>query len=522
MCDYLLREDPVSLSINMSKDRTLHIIHDDMWAVIAPSFPSLEQHLHYTEKRMEQTQEKGEKWPTKKIKKYRMPLFTVVPEPGVPHKVIRVHHGTLAKVLEFMAARFPHVQVVQKDRRQPFPFPRLDLMHGFRFGQKAMTVQALVQNKSGLIGAPTRYGKSTILENIIRAFPSLTTVVAIPGKDLLDQTYDRLKQTLPGREVIKLGGGSSKKYPSEDVTVCSMDSLHKCDPGRVRLLIVDEPHEAVTPSRVPEFEKFELARKYGLGATLEGRFDGRDALITALLGPVLVNKTYTEALAEGAICPVKVIFIRIKFKDFTAWTRDVAYRRLLHENAGMAEVAAFISNELIPPQWQTLMFIENEKQANLVLKHVGEEGTLCMAKKFANDKERRARFAEMQEDRIKRCVCTDIYGQGVTFSRVIAMMNLCGGGKNTGSIQKPGRLAELRPGKRCGVVFDFLFERELDEGEHPNNPNAPEIKCPPDAQWVWLVRDSKARIDLYRSKGYETFIVDGPDELRACVEREVF
>ena len=500
----------------------LYIIFDDMWANIAPSFPALERELHFIEKRRVMTQDKNEKFPTAKYQKFRVPLFTERSTPGVQHKVIRTYHGLVSKVLEFMKKRFPSVTIHKLDRRQQFPLPRLDLMYGFRGSQKALTVQALIQAKSGLIGAPTRFGKSSLLENVIRAFPGVCTVVAIPGKDLLGQTFDRLKKTLPGRHVVQLGGESRTKYPSEDVTVCSMDSLHKCDPGRVRLLIVDEPHECVTEGRLREMEKFVLARKYGFGATLDGRFDGRDILITAALGPVLVNKTYREAVAEGAICPVKLIFVKIKFESFSAFTRDVAYRRLLFENEGIAEVARFISNELIPPEWQTLMFIDNEKQAEMVLKAVGEEGTICMAKKFKTDKERKERFALMQSADIKRCICTDIYGQGVTFSHVLAMINLCGGGKNTGSIQKPGRLAEIRPGKRCGVVFDFLFERELSEGELPNDPRSPENTRPKWAQWEWLVRDSWVRYNLYKDKGYDVFIVDGPDELRELVNKEVF
>ena len=73
-----------------------------MWAQLSPSFPALERELHFTEKRMETTQDEGEKFPTKKIKKYRMPLFTTVPTQGVTHKVIRTYHGCVPRILEFM------------------------------------------------------------------------------------------------------------------------------------------------------------------------------------------------------------------------------------------------------------------------------------------------------------------------------------------------------------------------------------------------------------------------------------
>ena len=70
------------------------------------------------------------------------------------------------------------------------------------------------------------------------------------------------------------------------------------------------------------------------------------------------------------------------------------------------------------------------------------------------------------------------------------------------TIQKPGRVAEIRPGKRCGVVFDFLFEPPRDVCEQDMKG-----QC---WQPVW---ESNARRAYYTKKGFEVYIPRNATEL---------
>lgn len=156
----------------------------------------------------------------------------------------------------------------------------------------------------------------------------------------------------------------------------------------------------------------------------------------------------------------------------------------------MAGVTARICREIVPDDFQTMIFIDNEKQANLYFDKIGHEGSivLAMAKKMT-DKEREQITEDMRNGTIKRCLCTDIYVQGVTFPDVRVLINCEGGGNNTSAIQKPGRLAQVRPGKKCGVIFDFAFHCL---SSHP--------ECAYD-----LERDSEARRSAYKEKGYTIY-----------------
>lgn len=348
---------------------------------------------------------------------------------------------------------------------------------------------------------------TTLIINTIRAFPKCCITVTLPGADLVRQMYADVKKAIPNREVKMLGAGSRVRFPSEHINVVSMDSLDKCDTGRTDLVIVDEPHACVTNSRLPHVTGFDKARMLGFSATPEGRFDGRDRVIIGAIGPVLAERTYKEGVAEGAICPLVVLFLKVDL-DWTELPKDRhrAYKHYLFESESMANITARISSEIIPEDWQSLIFIKNEAQADLYLEYIGSEGTIAMAKRMKVN-ERKEMFRAMQSDEVKRCIATNIYAQGVTFNNVRAIINAEAGGDNTSAIQKPGRLAEIRPDKTCGIIFDFMFDAQgLDTNNLSDYDNS--------HTWKYLVRDSRARERSYRRKGYDVRVIDSFSELK--------
>lgn len=480
----------------MSKG-SVHLMLSEYCLTIAPSNADVEHFLTIEVKSLEQDPAKP--WVIKNTKQ-RKRVFKVIQEDNP--KVIQTMQGFWLGLKQHLEAMGYTVHL--EDLRKEFVKPRFDLMHGFRFSQESLLREFLSKDMSGLLGAPTRYGKSTLIKNTLRAYTGLTTVVTAPGADLVTQLYEDIKASLPQRDVKLIGAGSRVKYPSEDITVMSMDSIDKADFGRTELLLIDEPHAAVTDSRLPVLNSFQKARRLGFGATLKGRFDGKDALITGLIGPVLVERTYLEAVAEGAICPLKVFLLRIpihKRNVNTGWDRNQAYKRLLYESERMAQIANRLCRQLIPDDWQTLLFIKNEKQADLYLDEIGEEGTIAMAKKLT-PKQRDEVMERMRTDNIKRCLASDIYSQGVTFNHVRVMVNLSGGGNNTTTIQKPGRLAEVREGKKAGVIIDFLFY----PGDGLTMQN-----CGSGIRMLFV--DSNSRKKAYQEKGYEVIEVNNFEEL---------
>lgn len=473
--------------------KQVHIMWDDSVCTVVPSCPELEKFLTYTEKSLEPDPNKN--WVRKTVFRTK-PLFkTIAKERN--YNVIQTMQGLWLRIKTFLEEN--GYEVVMHDRRMEFPAPKLEAMSGFRFSQEALLTNFLKKDSSGLLGAPTRYGKTILIINTIKAFPGVTTVVTAPGADLVKQLYEDIKASI-SRSVVCIGAGSRTRYPSEDITVCSMDSLHKCDTKKTRLLLIDEPHAAVTNTRLPRLAEFDISRKYGFGATLKGRYDNKDILIEALIGPVLQERTFQEAVAEGAVAQIVAILVRIPLQKTHPGDRSKAYKDLFYQSSPMGQICKRICRDLIPEDWQTILFIKNQKEAEFYKDFIGEEGTIAMAK-LLKAKERDELMQLMRDDKVKRCLASDIYAQGVTFNYVRAMINLAGGGYNTSTIQKPGRLAEIREGKKCGVIFDFEFYADGIPADKLGGAQA-------------LVRESKARRKAYEEKGYEILTVDSFEELK--------
>jgi superfamily II DNA or RNA helicase len=414
-------------------------------------------------------------------------LFQVVKH-GSPGRTIQTFQGFKSNLIQL--AKNCGISVEFYDHRIPFPEPQLRLTHGFRLRQEELFLKVISANQSGLLQAPTRYGKSIMIINILRAYPRVKTVVTAPGVDLLGQTVADLQQQLPEREIKGIFTGSRTKVPSEDITVCSLDSLHKVDMVDTKLLLIDEPHAAVSESRAPMIARFRNARILGFGATLSGRYDNADKLITGLIGPILGRRTFKEAVKEEAICDIKVFMMRIPFSSFHYSKRDTAYSRLLYKNETFFQLVREISSTIIPKEWQTIIFIDQKKQADFMSLFIENSETVIAGR--MTKKQRQETFERMRVGEIKRCICTDVYAQGVTFPDLRVMVNASGGGGSISSVQKPGRLAQIRPGKTCGYLVDFLFE-PLEEETGKRNP---------------VVSDSWSRHKKYKSLGYDISIVD--------------
>lgn len=352
---------------------------------------------------------------------------------------------------------------------------------------------------------------SRVLINIARCFPDSNIVITAPGKDLVRQLFSEAKLMLSPRPVKMLGGGkNSSRIADDGVLVCSTDSLHKVDKDATDVLITDEPHAVATDTRIPQFNAFTRARRYGLGATLTGRFDNRDKIIEGLIGPVLTKVTYKEAVAEGAICPIEVVLIKYTFDPWPCSWFPQALSRVYHKNNKVAALTRYVCDNLIPPDWQTLLFVKNEEHAEFMSHSLsGCKWPVAMAK-LLTSKERNTLTDEVKNSVHKRVICSDIYSQGMTFSDVRCLINLSGGGPYTSTIQKPGRLAEIRPdiGKTHGLLVDFM----------PVPTYWPTTSQMKDQVWRALTQNADARLEEYKTIGYGIHTVENPGQLNAVMK----
>lgn len=471
----------------MHKHGTVHLLQDFTKLTIVNPPKRLETSvLTITVKSLEPDEKQP--W-SKKVTRRKMALFEVIKEKDF--RTIETDQGFDEIVMKYLAENGYHFHY--HDHRGELPHYNMSLTYGMRFSQKAVLEEALRKRRSGLIALPTRYGKSRVALNVVRAFDKVTTAILMPGADLVNQMYEFYREELPNREVKKL----SAKTRSADVLIGSVDSAHHCQHGKIKLLILDEPHALVTESRIDKIRAFDRALKLGTGATVTGRFDNKDLLIQGIIGPVLSERTFLEAVDEGAICNIDAVLIVVQPKMTHAFSRDILLDKNLYRNEAVGAAMQIVC-ETFPRDWQMLGFIKNEKSAEFMIPYMGEYGAIAMAKRMTT-KERDKFFGKMASGEIKRCLASDIYSQGVTFSALRSVINLAGGGPYTNSVQRPGRLAEVIEGKETGIMVDFIFE-PTDSGMTLYDRT--------------LVNDSRKRYETYIEKGYHVHFVNSRRELR--------
>lgn len=360
-----------------------------------------------------------------------------------------------------------------------------------------------------LLGDCTVVHNTYCLINILRAYPGVKTVVLAPGQDLLVQLTADLKAALEpeGREIKQIGGGSTVKFMSEDITVCSMDSTHKLDKESVRLVIGDEIHTMASATRQDILLDFPLCRKIGMTASQTGRFDKKDFMIEGLFGPLLAHIPYKEAVIEKAVEQITVLAVdwpvEIANAGMARTTDRDAAMKLVFQGEKLGRCVRWLANTVLPPNWQTLFFIKTEEQADALLNYIGSETAIAMAKKLSK-KERNAMTEKVRHNHISRVICSDIFVQGVTFHDVVCLVNCAGGGASTTTIQKPGRLAEIRPNKSGSLLVDF----DIRPG------NAVAMECQGVLQ-LW--RETQARLASYRDTGYHVVQVKPAMFLRTLI-----
>jgi len=465
---------------------------DEVFLMIRNPPNSLEKMLTFQNKRMEV------------VKGRRKSVMSMVPEYSWESldgmKVMVTHQGFWKRVCEHLTSHGIRYKFIDCRIPDLLPAPRLDLMRGFRFSQEEMTTRIIQAGYSGRVALPTRYGKTAVAINILRAYPHVKSVFFAPGADLLRQLTDDLKRALEpdGLEVKQVGGGSKVKYMSEDVTVCSIDSANKLDAESVRLVVADEIHAIASDSRKDILLDYPLARKFGMTASMSGRFDKRDYLLEGLFGPVWAQRTYVEAVQEKAVEQITAIMVdwpvsSPSLAEARWMDRDEAMHAVFFAGDMIGRFSAWLANTVIPKNWQTLFFIKTEAQADHILRYIGAETAVAMAKKLS-PKERAAMTERVRTNQINRVICSDIYVQGVTFHDVMCLVNLGGGGASTSTIQKPGRLAEIRPDKRGALMVDVFIR--------PGNTAA---ESSPGITQLW--RESIARKASYEATGYTTKVV---------------
>lgn len=438
--------------------------------------------------------------------------------------------GFLKRVRVFLEENNLEYQL--QDLRTPAPGLDLEfldkLLADFRLSQTEATA-ALLSSLGGRASAPTGWGKTRLMAAILGGYKredwyarkTPLSVVVTPGLDLIPKNLKELQELLPHREFGIVCTGKDK--PSPDITLVTPDSLHKLDCENVGLLVYDEVH-TLTEDRADQVSACKRAIKFGISASLEGRFDGSDKLTEGVFGELLFECSYTRAVEEGAVVPIEVLWVMAPMPphitDPYQWQireqdREVSYRYGLWRNEALHQALGRLWREF-DGDAQLLMIADKLEHVSSVLPFLTPDTVQVHAQssemtrnksrflniKQVSSKERRRIYDELYNNRIKRVISTGIYKQGVNFPGVAAVFNISGGGSKIAAQQIPGRASRRSQGKEVGVIVDVWFGWDRIEVEDPDSVK----KTLKDGH---LLRDCKARQKVYAKQQFPQTFLEG-------------
>ena len=420
------------------------------------------------------------------------------------------------------------VEVV--DARTPMPAPDMaKAMTGLREYQYEL-VYRLLMSGGGVLSGATGLGKTHIIKALCNAYShdalmqrgTPTIVVAVPDKDITQKNFDDLTELLPDRNVGLLMSGRNK--PSDDIQVITLDSLHKLEADDVGVLIVDEMHTAASDTRAQELLRFTKARVWGVSATPDGRFDGKDTVAEGIFGPIVATFSYQDGVKAGCLVPVKVYWIdapepNIGLDNYTRYkTRDQRYKWGVYNNRALNDMVGRIFAG-IPQDLQTLGMLQFTKHMEQVLRscanagatpvqcHAGTDPAEFPAASFwhvhaISPKERKEIYERMKSGEIRQAVSTHVWKQGVNFADLRVVVNLGGGGSEIVAKQVPGRASRKVDGKGEAYIIEFA---------HPwDRTIAPKTGRPVSGP---VAKDDKARAKIYEALGFEQIHLPNEREL---------
>jgi len=334
-------------------------------------------------------------------------------------------------------------------------------------------IQKILSNRCGRFDCPPGFGKSFMIGIIAALLPRATIdVVTRRVAVLRDRIYPELVQMVGDVGIV--GGG--KKITNKRVMCYTVGSMRH-SPATADILIGDEVHELAADVSAAELVRWQNSRNYGLSASHDLRYDGKDLRVHGIFGPVIFLVDYQQAQVAKMVVPIKVIWSNVimDFDPCGSWEDVEKKRHGVWKNDFRNQVIADDARKY-DASTQVLITVETLEHA-MNLKRLLPEYELVYMENGLSESQR-ARYAkqgyckqdepfmslnrriQLTEDfssgKLKKAICTTVWNVGMSFDNLAVLIRAAGGGSAINDIQIPGRVSRVAEGKVQGLVHDYL------------------------------------------------------------------
>jgi superfamily II DNA or RNA helicase len=269
---------------------------------------ALENFCSYTDKQKEYQVRRMEKNPFQRNSPYL-------------NKLKKEIHCSLLKKLDAghlvmnsgLSYLLPDISIVDKrcETGETMSLPWKKKPHDPRDYQKE-AIDIVAANWRGVINFATGLGKTLTALHLIKQLKRKTLVV-VPSESIAKQFYSELSSAFGDNNVGYYGGGKKKiKFITVGIAASVFNSLETFKNENLGVIIFDEVHHIAADTFYDiSIALGDVGRIYGMTAT-DFRSDGKDIMISAGCGPVLVKRDIKWGIDNGFLAKPKFIVTEVK------------------------------------------------------------------------------------------------------------------------------------------------------------------------------------------------------------------
>lgn len=334
-------------------------------------------------------------------------------------------------------------------------------------------IQKVLTNRCGRFDCPPGFGKSFMIGLIAALLPKAKIDVITRRVSVLrDRIYPELVQMVGDVGIV--GGGRNER--NKRVMCYTVGSMHH-SPATADILIGDECHELAADNASAELVRWQNSRNYGLSASHDMRWDGKDLRTHGIFGPLVFRVDYQQAQAANMVVPIKVLWspVVMDYDPCQSYEDIEKKRHGLWRNTYRNSVIAKDAQQY-DDDTQVLITVETLEHAMNLKKQlpnftlVYREDALtersrldyarqgfCSFDEPLMDAERRRKLTlDFEKGKLKKVICTTVWNVGVSFNALSVLIRADGGSSPINDVQIPGRVSRISADKPYGVVHDYL------------------------------------------------------------------
>jgi len=409
--------------------------------------------------------------------------------------------GLIGRVKDLLKSANLEVSVIEDSRHcdsryridpAPLSEPGLTLKEG-----QFDAIKSILSRDSGVIVAPTGWGKSFCIRLVCRLLPDCKIHYLTDLTDLCEQMHAELVPYIP--DLGRFGGGVKK--PGR-VSVVNVESAHHTGYD-ADVIIGDEIHRLCAQKYMDQLGRYGVnrpCRAYGFTAS-PVRDDGMHRFNEPIFGPIVVRVPYAAAQAASMVVPIEVRWVRPTLsRDPSAEVPSGAEKERLGLWSNYARNQCVADQALaVADKGQVIVMVATVEHAYR-LKQLLPDFEVCYSPAESADSMRESLITAgllteseprmtparrkhlrdgFERGKIKKVIATQVWSTGVNFRSLAFLIRADGGAAQTKSTQIAGRLSRTFNGKSKGILIDFWDDWSTS-----------------------FVRRSRARFSVYESHGF--------------------